>query len=118
MCNTDFLISVIIPVYNVEEYLDECVKSLMSQTYSNYELILVDDGATDKSGLLCDEWEKTDNRIKVIHKENGGLSTARNAGLDIASGDYICFIDSDDFVRDNYLESFRYIFLIYELTYF
>lgn len=106
MNNREFLVSVIVPVYNVETFLDECIKSLIRQTYSNFELILVDDGSTDDSGKLCDAWESTDARIKVIHKENGGLSTARNAGLDMAQGDYICFIDSDDFVTDNYLESF------------
>ena len=102
----DYLISVIVPVYNVETYLDECIKSLVKQTYSKFELILIDDGSTDSSGQLCDAWKETDDRIKVIHKENGGLSTARNAGLDVAKGDYICFIDSDDFVTDNYLLSF------------
>ncbi len=106
MSGMDYLISVIVPVYNVETYLDECIKSLVKQTYSKFELILIDDGSTDSSGQLCDAWKETDDRIKVIHKENGGLSTARNAGLDVAKGDYICFIDSDDFVTDNYLLSF------------
>ena len=100
------LVSVIVPVYNVETYLEECIKSIVNQTYKNLELILIDDGSTDSSGEQCDSWAEIDNRIKVIHKENGGLSTARNAGLDVAKGEYICFIDSDDFVTENYLESF------------
>ena len=92
------LISVIIPIYNVEEYLDECVQSIINQTYHNLEIILVDDGSPDRCPLMCDEFAKRDNRIHVIHKVNGGLSSARNAGLDIASGDYISFVDSDDFI--------------------
>lgn len=92
------LISIIVPVYNVEEYLDKCVESIVDQTYKNLEIILVDDGATDNSGKLCDEWAKKDDRIRVVHKENGGLSSARNAGLDIATGDYIGFVDSDDYI--------------------
>lgn len=92
------MISVIVPVYNVEKYLEKCVESLCRQSYSNLEIILVDDGSTDSSGCLCDELAKTDSRIKVIHKKNGGLSDARNAGLDIAAGDYIGFVDSDDYV--------------------
>lgn len=92
------LISVIVPVYKVEEYLDECVKSIISQSYSNLEIILVDDGSPDKCPELCDLWATKDNRIKVVHKCNGGLSSARNAGLDIACGDYISFVDSDDYI--------------------
>ncbi|MDY2590818.1 MAG: glycosyltransferase, partial [Agathobacter sp.] len=92
------LISVIVPVYKVEEYLDECVKSIISQSYSNLEIILVDDGSPDKCPELCDLWTTKDNRIKVVHKCNGGLSSARNAGLDIACGDYISFVDSDDYI--------------------
>ena len=95
----DKLISIIIPVYNVSKYLDKCVKSILLQTYSNLEIILVNDGSTDGSGVLCDELKKTDKRICVIHKPNGGLSDARNAGLDIATGDYIGFVDSDDYVE-------------------
>ena len=100
------LISVIVPVYNVEHFLDYCITSIINQTYKNFELILVDDGSTDSSGAICDEWYKKDSRINVIHKQNGGLSSARNTGLDKAKGDYICFIDSDDFVEVNYLETF------------
>lgn len=90
-------ISVIIPVYNVELYLIECIDSVLSQTYKNTEIILVNDGSTDKSGTLCDAYACRDSRIKVLHKENGGLSSARNAGMDIAKGDYIMFLDSDDY---------------------
>ena len=84
-------ISVIVPVFNVENYLEKCVKSIIEQTYKNLEVILVDDGSTDKSGFLCDELKKQDYRIKVIHKTNGGLSDARNVGLDYAVGEYIFF---------------------------
>ena len=93
------LISIIIPVYNVEKYLKECVDSVRKQTYKNLEIILIDDGSKDNSGKLCDELAKEDNRIKVIHKENGGLSDARNVGIENATGEYIQFIDSDDFVE-------------------
>lgn len=98
------LISVIIPVYKVEEYLDRCVKSIQKQTYENLEIILVDDGSPDNCGKMCDEYAKEDSRIKVIHKENGGLSDARNAGIEIATGNYIAFVDSDDFVSHDYIE--------------
>ena len=91
-------ISVVVPVYNVEQYLEKCVNSIINQTYKNLEIILVDDGATDKSGKLCDELAKLDNRIMVYHKKNGGLSDARNYGLDKSTGDYIWFIDSDDWI--------------------
>ena len=94
-------ISIIVPVYNVEEYITECIDSILSQTYKDCELILVDDGSSDNSGKICDEYALKDNRIKVIHKENGGLSSARNAGLDIAKGEYITFIDSDDVLLNN-----------------
>lgn len=92
------LISVIIPIYNVEDYLDECVQSVIHQTYKNLEIILVDDGSPDKCPQMCDNYAKLDNRIKVIHKKNGGLSDARNAGLEHVTGDFVCFIDSDDFI--------------------
>ena len=94
----DDLISIIVPVYNVEKYLGKCVQSIVDQTYTNLEIILVDDGSPDNCPQMCDEWAKKDNRIKVIHKENGGVSSARNMGLDIAKGKYVNFIDSDDFV--------------------
>ena len=99
------LISIIIPVYNVEKYLERCVKSVINQTYKNLEIILVDDGAKDNSGKMCDELSKLDSRIKVIHKENGGLSDARNFGLKIATGDYIGFVDSDDYIADDMYET-------------
>ncbi len=92
-------ISVIVPVYNVEKYLSECVDSLINQTYNNLEIILVDDGSKDNSGKLCDVFAKKDNRIKVIHKQNEGLGMARNTGLDNATGDYVLFVDSDDYLE-------------------
>lgn len=92
-------ISIIIPVYKVEKYLRKCINSVLSQDYKNIEIILVDDGSPDNCGNICDEYAQTDSRIIVIHKENGGLSSARNAGLDIASGDYVGFVDSDDYIE-------------------
>lgn len=93
------LISVIVPVYGVENYLDKCVASIVNQTYENLEIILVDDGSPDNCGALCDAWAARDGRIKVIHKENGGLSDARNAGMAIAAGELMGFIDSDDWIE-------------------
>jgi len=98
------LISVIVPVYNVEQYLERCINSILKQTYSNLEIILVDDGATDSSGDMCDVFAKKDERVKVIHKSNGGLSDARNEGMKIATGEYVAFIDSDDYVDTHYIE--------------
>ncbi len=98
------LISVIVPIYNVEKYIRKCIDSIINQTYINLEIILVDDGSPDNCGEICDEYAKKDNRIKVIHKQNGGLSSSRNAGLDIAKGEYISFIDSDDYVAENFIE--------------
>lgn len=95
------LLSVIVPVYKVEEYLNDCLTSIVNQSYHNLEVILVDDGSPDKCPQMCDEWAKKDSRIKVIHKLNGGLSSARNAGLDIATGDYIAFVDSDDWISND-----------------
>ena len=92
-------ISVISPVYNVAQYLDKAVRSVCDQTYPDWELILVDDGSTDGSAALCDAWAKKDGRIRVLHKENGGVSTARNAGLDAALGAYIYFLDPDDYIH-------------------
>ena len=92
------LVSVIIPVFNVEKYLNECIDSVISQTYKNIEIILVDDGSTDSSGKICDIYAENNSNIKVIHKENGGQSVARNTGLDLAIGKYVFFIDSDDIV--------------------
>ena len=97
-------ISVIVPVYKVEDYLERCLDSILSQTFSDFELILVDDGSPDRCGMICDEYKEKDQRIKVIHKENGGLSDARNKGIDIAHGDYLSFIDSDDWIHPQYLE--------------
>ena len=98
------LVSVMLPVYNTSKYLKRCLDSVINQTYKNLEIILVDDGSTDDSGTICDEYAKKDKRIKVIHKENGGLSTARNAGIEAATGDYYSFIDSDDIVDLNFIE--------------
>lgn len=98
-------ISIIVPIYNVEKYLEECIKSLVNQTYDNLEIILVDDGSPDKCGEICDRWEKMDDRIQVYHKKNGGLSDARNWGLKFATGKYVAFVDSDDYVEKNTYES-------------
>ena len=106
------LISIIIPVYNVEAYLRRCIDSVISQTYKNLEIILVDDGSTDTSGKICDEYAQKDMRINVIHKENGGLSDARNVGIDLASGEYFAFIDSDDYVCMDYIDKLLNAILI------
>lgn len=98
------MISIIIPVYNVEEYLSRCIDSVLNQTHKNLEIILVDDGSADNCGKICDEYAQKDSRIKVIHKENGGVSSARNAGLDIAQGDYVAFVDADDYVEKEMCE--------------
>lgn len=97
-------ISLIVPVYNVEKYLRKCINSILYQTYQNLEIILVDDGSKDKSGEICDEFKNIDDRIIVIHKKNGGLSDARNAGIEIATGKYLGFIDSDDYVQNDMYE--------------
>lgn len=102
MLNT--MISIVVPVYNVENYLDRCLISLVNQTYTNLEIILVDDGSTDTSGSKCDQWAKSDSRIKVIHKSNAGLGMARNTGIENAKGDFLFFIDSDDFVDTKLVE--------------
>ena len=99
------LVSVIVPVYNVEKYLDKCIKSILNQKYRNIEIILVDDGSTDSSGSICDSYAKKDDRIKVIHKKNGGLSSARNTGIDEAKGEYIGFVDSDDYIDEDMYET-------------
>lgn len=99
------LVSVIIPVYNVEEYLRKCVDSVLNQTYKNLEIILVDDGSTDSSGKICDEYVEKDERISAVHQKNGGLSVARNSGLSEAEGKYVYFLDSDDYITDNALET-------------
>lgn len=100
----NYKISIIVPVYNVEKYLYDCINSILKQTISDFELILVNDGSKDNSGRICDEFSKRDKRIKVIHKENGGLSSARNAGIEVAKGEYIGFIDSDDYIHSNMYE--------------
>lgn len=103
------MISIIVPVYNVERYIERCVDSLINQTYRDLQIILVDDGSTDKSGVLCDQFTTIDKRIEVIHKCNGGLSSARNAGLSIARGEYIAFVDSDDWVS---VDAYEYMLSI------
>ena len=99
------LISVIVPVYKVEKYIHKCVDSILTQTFPDFELFLVDDGSPDNCGKICDEYAEKDNRVIVIHKENGGLSDARNVAIDRAKGDYLTFIDSDDYVSENHLET-------------
>ena len=97
-------VSVIVPIYKVEQYLDKCIESILGQTYQNLEVILVDDGSPDNCPAICDAWAAKDSRIRVIHKENGGLSDARNAGLEVATGEYVSFIDSDDHIASDFLE--------------
>jgi len=99
------LVSIIIPIYKAEKYIEKCVSCVTNQSYDNLEIILVDDGSPDRSGEICDELAKGDARIKVIHKENGGAATARNAGLDIMSGEYVAFVDADDYMEPNYIET-------------
>lgn len=98
------MISVIVPVYNVCEYLERCIRSVLGQTYQDFELILVDDGSTDGSGMICDRYARENSRVFVIHQENAGLSAARNAGIEAAKGEYVAFIDSDDFIHERMLE--------------
>lgn len=98
------LVSVVVPIYNVESYLKECVDSILFQTYKNIEVILVDDESPDSCGKMCDDYEKMDTRIKVVHKKNGGLSDARNAGMKVATGDLITFVDSDDYISKDFIE--------------
>ena len=95
------LLSIVVPVYDVEQYLPRCIDSILKQSFTDFELILVNDGSTDNCPIICDEYADKDDRIKVIHKENGGLSDARNTGINKASGKYISFIDSDDFIVEN-----------------
>ena len=97
-------ISVIVPVYNVEKYLPRCIDSILSQTFKDFELLLIDDGSPDNCGKICDEYAAKDRRVRVFHKPNGGVSSARNLGLDKACGEWITFIDSDDYVAVDYLE--------------
>lgn len=100
------IVSIIVPVYNVEKYLNRCVDSIINQSYKDIEIILVNDGSTDNCGKIIDDYKNNDDRVKVIHKENGGLSDARNFGIDVAKGKYLMFIDSDDWVDDKYVETF------------
>ena len=102
------LISVIVPIYKVEAYLERCIGSIVNQTYQNLEIILVDDGSPDSCPDICDAWKEKDDRIKVIHKKNGGLSDARNAGMQIMAGTYISYIDSDDWVANDMYEKMMY----------
>lgn len=104
----DELVTVIIPVYKVEKYLKKCIDSVIRQTYSNLEILLVDDGSPDNCGKICDDFARIDTRIKVIHKKNGGLSDARNTGIDVMTGMYVVFIDSDDWVSPYYVENLYY----------
>lgn len=105
--NNNELISIIVPIYNVEEYLPKCIDSIINQTYKNLEIILIDDGSTDSSPKICDEYMNKDSRIIVIHKDNGGLSSARNKGLEISKGNYVCFIDSDDYLEPTMIEELK-----------
>lgn len=98
------VVSIVLPIYNVEKYLNRCVKSVINQSYKNLEIILVDDGSPDNCPVLCDEWAKKDNRIKVVHKKNAGLGYARNTGIENATGEYICFFDSDDYIALDTIE--------------
>jgi len=109
------LVSVIIPIYNVEKYIKACVESITAQTYKRLEIILVNDGSTDLSGILLDEFKIKDQRIKVIHKENGGVSSARNIGLNNAKGDFVMFIDSDDWIDENMIEQMTHVAMHYNL---
>ena len=98
-------VSIIVPVYNVEKYLNKCISSILEQSFTDFELILVDDGSKDNSGRICDEYKDRDSRIKVMHQGNGGLSAARNIGIELSEGRYVTFIDSDDFIHPNMLET-------------
>ena len=104
----DKLISIIVPVYNVKQYLSKCIDSIIDQTYKNIEILLIDDGSIDTSERICDEYAKKDDRIIVIHKENGGLSSARNVGLDKANGELVCFVDSDDYLEPDMIEKLKH----------
>lgn len=104
MNKEEFKVSIVLPIYNVEKYLSECIESILKQTHKNFELIMIDDGSTDNSGAIADQYEKKDRRIKVFHQKNSGVSTARNVGIDHASGDYVCFSDSDDYLMPDYID--------------
>ena len=98
------MVSVIVPIYNVEQFLSRCIDCILAQAYREFELILINDGSSDNCGKICDEYAKMDTRIKVLHKKNGGVSSARNCGLQVAKGEYILFIDSDDYIDTGYIE--------------
>lgn len=114
MNETKTQFSVLVPVYNVEQYLEKCINSILCQSFSDFELILVDDGSTDRSGIICDDYEKKDSRIRVIHKENGGLVSARKAGARAAIGNYAICVDSDDWIAKNHLETVNRIIKNYK----
>lgn len=103
------LISIIVPVYKVEKYIRQCIESVLSQTYENFELLLINDGSPDNSGIICDEYAKLDKRVTVFHKENGGVSTARNLGLKNMTGEWVCFLDSDDWWAPSFLQNFIHL---------
>lgn len=109
------LISIVVPVYNMEKYLHKCVDSLLNQSYNQLEIILVNDGSTDHSAKICDEFAEKDSRIKVVHRTNGGLSEARNSGLSIFKGEYVTFVDSDDYVRADYVQTLLDLVLNYNV---
>lgn len=104
LSNNNLKLSIIIPVYNVEKYLSKCLESIVNQTYNNLDIIIIDDGSTDSSGKICDEYSKIDKRIKIFHQTNQGVSAARNKGIDLATGEYLTFIDSDDWIEKDYFE--------------
>ena len=116
--NTMITISIIVPVYNTEQYLPRCLESILSQSFTDFELLLVDDGSIDGSGQICDAYAEKDNRIRVFHKENGGVSSARNLGLDNAIGEWVCFVDSDDSMNEVLLEHFMNKSFKADLTYY
>ncbi len=107
-------VSVIVPVYNVKQYIDQCLDSLLHQDYADYEVILVDDGSTDGSGTICDAVAGTNDNVKVIHQENQGLSAARNSGTAVATGEYVAYVDSDDWVAENYISYQMKLALAYD----
>lgn len=107
------LVSIIVPVYNVETYVSKCIDSIVNQNYSNLEIILIDDGSKDNSSKICDEWSTKDRRIKVFHKKNGGVSSARNYGIKKSSGKYVCFVDSDDYLAPEFV---TYMFFLIKKT--
>lgn len=110
----NYLISIIVPVYNVEEYLDRCIESIVKQTYKNLEIILVDDGSPDKCPEICEKWAECDERIRVIHKKNDGLANARNSGIEVSNGDYLIFTDSDDYMDPDMIEFLLNLSLKYD----